>query len=558
MKSLSLVYKPLALLVAMTLAACGGGGSSGGSEPAPAPTPPTHAVTVKQAAGAPDSRLVCLQGTGEKACDLRMYQIMVEAFVNGDDTINYSVAYGPSQHKGDLQGIINSLDYIKSTGVNAIWLTPIFDSCAGRTADPKLEATGYFACDYFNVDPKFGTSDKLKELVDTAHAKGLYVLLDGVFGHSSGLGVVSQSPNGLKPTFTTTKTSLCTPSSTQSCVDYTAPDSLAFFKEVATHYVTRYGIDGWRLDQAYQVPNAAWNEIRTAVEAAAAARKTAGETWGTLGYMVAEQWGDESFVSAIYGSKETPALKSAFEFPLYYGVLQALGAEASGKTGDATSLYASWNDGDVYPSHAMPNLMSGNHDVVRFGDLLQRSNLANPSDEAYWTRHKSMFSFMAAKSGPITFYYGDEIGDELPGFANQVTTNCSAVGQCDDHVSRTDAKIENVTPGFTPSAAQLDLKNYVAKLMKLRDDHPALRNGARTPLFTDTNVYLELKDAGTDHVLFALNTKTIPAVVTVSAAALKSSGALTDLLAGGEIALVGDQYEITLAPLTARFFGITP
>lgn len=104
-------------------------------------------------------------------------------FVNGDDTINYDVGYGPSTHKGDLQGIINSLDYIKSLNVNALWLTPVFDSCAATVTDKKLAATGYFACDYFNVDPKFGTNAKLKELVDAAHAKGLYVFLDGVFGH---------------------------------------------------------------------------------------------------------------------------------------------------------------------------------------------------------------------------------------------------------------------------------------------------------------------------------------------------------------------------------------
>ena len=80
-------------------------------------------------------------------------------------------------------------------------------------------------------------------------------------------------------------------------------------------------------------------------------------------------------------------------------------------------LDASWNKVENYPNHAMPNLMLGNHDLVRFGDLLERGNF-NPAD--YWQRHKAAFSFLAARSGPITLYYGEEFGDEVPGFAKQV------------------------------------------------------------------------------------------------------------------------------------------
>ena len=70
-------------------------------------------------------------GTAE-FCDLRMYQVMVESFVDGDPTRNYNAGYGTSHHKGDIRGIINSLDYIKSLGMNAIWMTPVFDSYAGQ------------------------------------------------------------------------------------------------------------------------------------------------------------------------------------------------------------------------------------------------------------------------------------------------------------------------------------------------------------------------------------------------------------------------------------------
>ena len=530
----------LAVMMTLTLAACGGGGSSssnnGSDNSGGEPTAPV--VNCSSAADAP------------AACDLRMYQVMVESFVNGDDSINYNTGYGPSNHKGDLQGVIDSLDYIKSLNVNAIWLTPVFDSCAGQTSDPKLEATGYFACDYFNVDPKFGTNAKLKELVDTAHAKGLYVILDGVFGHTSSVGVVNPSPNNLEPALT------------GNTVDYSSTSgytkNLAFFTEVATHYITEYGIDGWRLDQAYQVPTKAWNSMRTAVEAAAAKRKAGGETWGTLGYMVGEVWQSEAEIATnAYGSASLPGLKSAFDFPLRYGLVQTLGVEesTSGGKGDVSLLYAGWNDGDVNPDFAMPNLMLGNHDLVRFGDLLQRGKLAEPSEAAYWARHKAAFSFMASRSGPITFYYGDEIGDQLDGYAAKVTTNCASLGVCDDHVSRTTAKIEGVA-GFSPDVDQADLKDYLSQLLSVRSQHPALYAGEPTQLKKSGSLYAELKTAGDDKVLYVLNAGTTDTTYTVASSAIGGTTDLTNLMTGSVVALADSQYQITVPALSGLLLSV--
>lgn len=82
----------------------------------------------------------------EESNHLRIYQIMVESFVDGDSSIGHGTGYGPSHHNGDLQGIIDSLDYIQSLGMNAIWMTPIFESAPIEGQDywaDKLDATGY-------------------------------------------------------------------------------------------------------------------------------------------------------------------------------------------------------------------------------------------------------------------------------------------------------------------------------------------------------------------------------------------------------------------------------
>ena len=78
---------------------------------------------------------------------------------------------------GDLQGIISRLDYIKSIGVTAIWLNPVYVS--GWTDG------GYDIIDYYRVDKRFGDNDDLVELIQKAHARGIKVVMDLVAGHSS-------------------------------------------------------------------------------------------------------------------------------------------------------------------------------------------------------------------------------------------------------------------------------------------------------------------------------------------------------------------------------------
>ena len=78
---------------------------------------------------------------------------------------------------GDLEGIRSKLDYIKSVGFNCIWMSPCFASA--------WEDGGYDIIDFYKVDPRFGTNEDLKRLIDDAHSKGIKILLDLVAGHTS-------------------------------------------------------------------------------------------------------------------------------------------------------------------------------------------------------------------------------------------------------------------------------------------------------------------------------------------------------------------------------------
>lgn len=91
----------------------------------------------------------------------------------------YPLTYADSNGDGigDLEGIRSKLDYIKSVGFNCIWLSPCFMSA--------WEDGGYDIIDYYKVDPRFGSNDDLKRLIDDAHKRGIKILLDLVAGHTS-------------------------------------------------------------------------------------------------------------------------------------------------------------------------------------------------------------------------------------------------------------------------------------------------------------------------------------------------------------------------------------
>ena len=78
---------------------------------------------------------------------------------------------------GDLAGIIKKLDYVKSLGVDGIWLNPCFDS--------PFQDAGYDVRDYRKVAARYGTNDDLKRLIDEVHKRGMRLLLDLVPGHTS-------------------------------------------------------------------------------------------------------------------------------------------------------------------------------------------------------------------------------------------------------------------------------------------------------------------------------------------------------------------------------------
>ena len=98
--------------------------------------------------------------------DAVVYEIYPQSFndTNGDGI-------------GDLQGIIEKLDYIQSLGFNVIWLNPINES--------SFFDAGYDVTNFYKVAPRYGTNEDYKALCDAAHSRGMKVIFDLVAGHTS-------------------------------------------------------------------------------------------------------------------------------------------------------------------------------------------------------------------------------------------------------------------------------------------------------------------------------------------------------------------------------------
>lgn len=221
------------------------------------------------------------------------YQIFVDRFAMGDTQKNTSyinckwgdIPTPKTFAGGDIRGIIQKLDYIKEIGCNAIYLTPIFQSISNHKYDIS---------DYYNVDTQFGSNSDLKQLVDTAHQKGMRIVLDAVFNHCS--EHMMQFQDVLKKGkdsryydwFVIRGKEI-----DQEVVNYETFAACAympklntsneevqeFLLDIGTHYLKEYDIDGWRLDVSDEISHDFWRKFRHRIKETKSEAVIIGENW---------------------------------------------------------------------------------------------------------------------------------------------------------------------------------------------------------------------------------------------------------------------------------------
>ena len=230
------------------------------------------------------------------------YQIFPERFANGnpkltpDGAREWDAELAPNRDDffgGDLQGIIDHLDYLKDLGITGLYLCPIFEA----TTNHKYDTT-----DYFEIDRHFGDKEVFRNLVDEAHKRGIKIMLDAVFNHigyqsAQWQDVLKNGENSpykdwfhiqeFPITEDKLKKARELPYHTFAFASYmpklnTAnPEVKAYLLSVATYWIENFDIDAWRLDVANEIDHKFWRDFRKAVLAKKPDLYILGEIWHT-------------------------------------------------------------------------------------------------------------------------------------------------------------------------------------------------------------------------------------------------------------------------------------
>jgi len=368
---------------------------------------------------------------------------------------------------GDLIGVLEHLDYLEDLGINAIYFNPIFQSACNHR---------YHTHDYYRVDPLLGGDEAFHHLLDAAHARGIRIVLDGVFNHASRgffqfnhiLEVGAQSPfidwfdvksfplNAYegKPNYRCWVNLAALPEFNTG-----NPQVREFIFNVARYWVEQ-GIDGWRLDVPFCIDDDSfWQEFRQVVKTANPEAYIVGEVpWEAKRWLQGDQF------DAVMNYPFTLACVSFF----------------AGERGDLELAHNMMGLGEVpvldaptfarrveelltlYPGEivqAQLNLLDS-HDMPRFLSLARGDK----------TALKLATLFQMTYPGAPCVYYGDEIG--LEGGRDP---DCRRAFRWD--INQWDT----------------DLWDTIKNCISIRKTYPALRQAGFTLLWAENGVIAYLR-----------------------------------------------------------------
>lgn len=455
--------------------------------------------------------------------DAVFYQIFPDRFANGshnNDPENVQPWGTPPTIKGfqggDLAGIQQKLDYLLDLGINAIYLNPIFLSPSTHRYD---------TVDYFRVDPKLGSLEDFKALLDACHRSGVRVILDGVFNHCArGFFAFSdlmenESASPYQNWFHVHRFPLRAyePGKARNYEAWWGFKSLPKFNTKtpavrrhlldAARYWIEQGADGWRLDVPNEIDDDAfWAEFRQIVRSANPEAYLLGEIWE-----VWPRWANDTHFDGL------------MNYPLRKALIALLTGQADARQfGDRVEELLT-----LYPAEnisAMYNLL-GSHDVERILTMLGRD-----------TRRVALaYQFLFAYPGIPSVYYGDEVGLE---------------GGKDPDCRRAFPWSENQWARKT--------HDWVKALIAARKTSPALRRGSYQRLLAEEKqpVYAFARSHAEEQVVVVINSSSNPAAVEIPTAGLELADGqmLHSLLDIRKTVVQSGKLQLHLEPLSGVYF----
>lgn len=351
-----------------------------------------------------------------------IYLIMPDRFANGDpsnDTDTTGVAIEAcnrndsfGRHGGDIQGIIDHLDYISRLGATAIWCTPL-------TFDNEEQASfhGYSCADYYHIDPRYGTNDLFRQYVDSCHAHGIKVISDFVPNHC---GTSHWWMKDLPfedwihqfPEYTHTNTCFSTPMDPNASqkdlfyqvsgwfytkmADLNLDNSfvLHYFQQLAIWWIEWSGIDGIRIDTYPFSEKMPSSNLCKAVMDEYPNFNIVGEC-ATLSVPQLAYWQGGNVNADGFDSH----LPSIMDFPLREAIIRAMREDIPLWDNGMNRVYDALSHDFAY--HDLSHLMifAANHDTERLGDVVG-GNVG---------KMKNVTALLATIRGIPQTYYGDEL-----------------------------------------------------------------------------------------------------------------------------------------------------
>ena len=401
--------------------------------------------------------------------DAVFYQIFPERFCNGD-TSNDPPGTEPWGGKpstrnffgGDIRGIVSRLDYVASLGVNALYLNPVFMSGSNHKYNTR---------DYLRIDPAFGDETVFRELVDSCHARGIRVILDGVFNHTGVdfFAFADLKKNGARSRYAGWYNVRSFPVGPASKPNYDCwwgfgglpklmtgnPEVREYLFGVTRHWLAA-GIDGWRLDVPNEIPHEFWIEWRRLVKSI-----------NPDAYILGEIWDDGT---PWLGGDQFDAVMN---YPLRSACVDFFASGTSTVSQFDSALARQRRSYAPGVSFALFNLL-GSHDTERFLTLCR-------GDVSLW---KLALLFQMTYPGAPSLYYGDEVG-----MTGGKDPECRGPMVWD------------------PARQNAGMLHSTRELIALRRNHPVLRRGGFSPLLRDdgARVYAYVREDSSSAALVILN-----------------------------------------------------
>lgn len=397
-----------------------------------------------------------------------IYFIMTDRFNDGDKSndnfsdVNKNDAR--AYHGGDFKGIIDKLDYIKSLGATAIWITP-------TTENITKGYHGYWTNDFYKVDPHLGTMDDLKALVQEAHKRNIKVLMDYVANHTGPNSAMykEKGSDWFHPNKGISNWNDQNQLENNWLYDLPDlnqenPEVKKFLIDNALWWIDQTGIDGMRLDTVRHVPKPFWNEFANAIKTKYPDFYLLGEVWNTN-----PRYLDEYHKAGIDGMTD---------YPLFDGI-----KEAFVKFGKADKLVNAIQQRNQYSDPGINGIFIDNHDNKRL------MTLAGDKGPEYL--RQALAFIMTYPSIPIV-YYGTEIG----------------MKGGDDPDNRKDMAWDQTKNS--------DILAYYKKLVALRSGNAALAEGDIKLLDYDRYFFSYMREKDDKSVIVVMNLQDKEKTVTVN------------------------------------------